>query len=167
MTAEISQFSKDYLTRIAQLTKKTNQFNLTTKRMSEQEIESLIKNPSSISFYARLDDKFGENGLVSLIQGNIKGNRILIDLWVMSCRVFNRTLENTLLYEFLKEAQSRNVMTVVGKYIPTQKNKIVSNLYGEMGFSKIDEDNGVSTFELNLDGYSIPKNVNITLSKQI
>ena len=167
MTAEISQFSKDYLTRIAQLTKKTNQFNLTTKRMSEHEIESLIKNPSSISLYARLNDKFGENGLVSLIQGNIKGDRIIIDLWVMSCRVFNRTLENTLLYEFLKEAQSRNVKIVVGKYIPTQKNKIVSNLYEEMGFSTIDGNNGVSTFELNLDGYSIPKNVNITLNKQI
>ena len=167
MTAEISQFSKDYLTRIAQLTKKTNQFNLTTTRMSEQEIESLMKNPLSISLYARLNDKFGDNGLVSLIQGNIEADTIVINLWVMSCRVFNRTLENTLLYEFLKEAQSRNVMTVIGKYIPTQKNKIVSNLYGEMGFSRIDENNGASTFKLNLDGYSIPKNANIILNRQI
>jgi FkbH-like protein len=167
MTAEISQFSKNYLTRITQLTNKTNQFNLTTKRMSEQEIESLLKHSSNISLYARLNDKFGENGLVSLIQGNIEGDRIIIDLWVMSCRVFNRTLENTLLYEFLREAQSRNLKTVIGKYIPTQKNKIVSNLYEEMGFSMVDQNNGASTFELNLEGYSIPNNPNISLNKKI
>ena len=80
--------------------------------MSEHDMESAITNSSKISLYARLSDKFGENGLVSVIQGNIEENKLYIDLWVMSCRVFKRTLENTVIYEFLKEAKSRNIKYV-------------------------------------------------------
>ena len=167
MKAEVSLFNKSYTNRITQLTNKTNQFNLTTLRVSEHEMESAINNPSKIALYARLSDKFGENGLVSVIQGTIEGNKLVIDLWVMSCRVFKRTLEHTLIYEFLKEAKSRNIKAVFGKYIPTQKNKIVSELYEELGFSNIGEEDGSTIFELCLEKYEIPTNPNITLEELV
>ena len=83
----------------------------------------------------------------------------------MSCRVFKRTLEYTIMYEFLKEAKSRNIKTVYGKYIPTQKNKIVSELYAELGFSNIGEEDDATIFELCLEKYDIPTNSNITLEE--
>ena len=163
MTAEIDNFKSIYLNRITQLTNKTNQFNLTTKRVSEQEIERSITDKNKISLYARLRDKFGDNGLVGLIQGVISGNEVEIELWLMSCRVFKRTLEHSLLYEFLRKAKNRNLKVVKGKYIPTNKNKIVSNIYEEMGFDLINEKDGIKTFELNLSKFIVPENSNINL----
>ena len=162
MKAEIAPFKEIYLSRISQLTNKTNQFNLTTKRMSLQEIEKSIGEQKKISLYARLIDKFGDNGLVALIQGTISGREIEIDLWLMSCRVFKRTLEHSLLYNFLREAKNKNIKTVRGRYIPSQKNHIVSSLYEEMGFILIKENEGIKIFEINLEKYSIPNNPNIT-----
>ena len=92
MIAEIERFDKAYLKRITQLINKTNQFNLTTKRMTEKDIEYIINGNQNISLYAKLDDKFGENGLVSVIQGNISGKTVFIDLWLMSCRVSKELL---------------------------------------------------------------------------
>lgn len=166
MIAEIERFDKAYLKRITQLINKTNQFNLTTKRMTEKDIEYIINDTQNISLYAKLDDKFGENGLVSVIQGNISGKTVFIDLWLMSCRVFKRTLEYTVFYEFAELAKSKNIKTIIGKYIPTAKNKIVSGLYKELGFKMVDEDNESLTFELNLLEYVIPKNNNIAIKKE-
>lgn len=166
MIAEIERFDKAYLKRITQLINKTNQFNLTTKRMTEKDIEYIINDNQNISLYAKLDDKFGENGLVSVIQGNISGKTVFIDLWLMSCRVFKRTLEYTVFYEFAEQAKSKNIKTIIGKYIPTAKNKIVSGLYKELGFKMIDEGNESLTFELNLSEYVIPKNNNIAIKKE-
>ena len=165
MIAEISVFKNIYLERISQLTNKTNQFNLTTKRMSLQEIEKSSQDKKKISLYARLKDKFGDNGLVSVLQGTILENEVEIDLWLMSCRVFKRTLEHSLLYRFLQEAKNRDIKTVRGKYIPTKKNNIVSNLYKEMGFLFVGEDEGTKIFEINLENYEIPNNTNITIEE--
>ena len=165
MKAEIAPYKDIYLERISQLTNKTNQFNLTTKRMSFQEIEKSAKGKNKISLYARLIDKFGDNGLVALIQGNILEDEIEIDLWLMSCRVFKRTLEHSLLYSFLQEAKNRNIKIVRGKYLPTKKNNIVSNLYEEMGFLLMDENEGAKIFEINLQNFTIPTNSNIIIKK--
>lgn len=165
MKAEIAPYKDIYLERISQLTNKTNQFNLTTKRMSLQEIENSAEAKNTISFYARLIDKFGDNGLVALIQGNILKDVVEIDLWLMSCRVFKRTLEHSLLYSFLEEVKSRDIKIVRGKYIPTKKNHIVSNLYEEMGFLLVDENDGTKIFEINLENFIIPTNSNIMIKK--
>ena len=134
--------------------------------MTEKDIEYIINGNQNISLYAKLDDKFGENGLVSVIQGNISGKTVFIDLWLMSCRVFKRTLEYAVFYEFAELAKSKNIKTIIGKYIPTAKNKIVSGLYKELAFKMIDEDNESLTFELNLSEYVIPKNNNIAIKKE-
>jgi FkbH-like protein len=165
MKAEIAPYKNIYLSRIFQLTNKTNQFNLTTRRMSLQEIEKSMQEKNKISFYARLIDKFGDNGLVSLIQGTIYGSEVEIDLWLMSCRVFKRTLEHSLLYSFLKEAKERDIKTVRGIYVPTKKNYIVSNLYKEMGFLLVGEKEGSQIFEIDLEKYSIPNNPNIIIEE--
>ena len=88
---------------------------------------------------------------------------ILIGL--MSCRVFKRTLEHSLLYSFLQEAKNRNIKIVRGKYLPTKKNKIVSNLYEEMGFLLMEENEGAKIFEINLQNFIIPTNSNIIIEK--
>ena len=163
MLAEISSFKEIYINRITQLINKTNQFNLTTKRMSENEVKLSMNDKNKLSLYARLRDKFGDNGLVSLIQGIILKDELRIETWVMSCRVFKRTLEKSILYEFLKKAKEMNIKIVKGIYIPTSKNSIVSNLYEEMGFvfkNKLDE---TKTYELDLLKYKIPNNKIINL----
>ena len=165
MKAEIAPYKDIYLERISQLTNKTNQFNLTTKRMSLQEIEKSAEAKNTISLYARLIDKFGDNGLVALIQGNILKDIVEIDLWLMSCRVFKRTLEHSLLYSFLEEVKNRDIKIVRGKYIPTKKNHIVSNLYEEMGFLLLDENDGTKIFEINLENFIIPTNSNIIIKE--
>lgn len=165
MKAEIAPYKNIYLSRISQLINKTNQFNLTTKRMSLQEVEKTIAEKNKISLYARLSDKFGDNGLVSLIQGTILGSEVEIDLWLMSCRVLKRTLEYSLLYSFLKEAKNRDIKIVRGRYMPTKKNHIVSKLYEEMGFLLVRENEGSKIFEIDLENYSIPNNPNIVLEK--
>lgn len=163
MSAEIDFFKEIYLDRITQLTNKTNQFNLTTKRMTLQEIKKSAEDINKISLYARLTDKFGDNGLISIIQGTISKNLVEIDLWLMSCRVFKRTLEHSLFYTFLKEAKNRGIKTVIGKYLPTKKNHIVSGLYEEMGFNFIKESDGIKIFKLDIQNLEIPRNSNITI----
>ena len=149
MTSEIQSFNQTYSNRITQLINKTNQFNLTTKRTTKAEIDSLINNNSVISLYAKLNDKFGENGLVSVICGAIDKDQVVIDLWLMSCRVFKRTLENSVINEFLK-LQNLKIKYCNCKYIPTPKNKIVSNLYEDIGFSLKSETETLKIFELDL-----------------
>ena len=141
--------------------------NLTTKRTTKAEVDSLINNNSVISLYAKLNDKFGENGLVSVICGAIDEDQVVIDLWLMSCRVFKRTLENSVINEFLKIAKSKKLNSVIGKYIPTPKNKIVSNLYEDIGFSLKSETETLKIFELDLKKFEIEENDNILVNKAI
>ena len=169
MVAEISKFKKIYKSRISQLINKTNQFNLTTRRVTEQEVEDSICDKNKISLYARLKDKFGDNGLVSVIQGTLVENSVEIDLWVMSCRVFKRTLENLLLHEFLKRAREKGITRARGKFIPTDKNKIVANIYEEMGFTIVESKENLKEFYLMIESNKsiagINKQNNIELKK--
>ena len=163
MRAEIGHFKKLYFNRIIQLANKTNQFNLTNLRITEKEIESLIGNKLKVGLYARLSDKFGDNGLVSIILGSIIKDELHIDLWCMSCRVFNRTLENSLLNKLVEESQKKGVKKIIGTFIPTDRNQIVSNLFSDLGFSLVSEVSGVKTFHLDIKNYIIPENKNILI----
>ena len=131
--------------------------------MTLQEIKKSAEDINKISLYARLTDKFGDNGLISLIQGTISKDLVEIDLWLMSCRVFKRTLEHSLFYTFLKEAKNRGIKTVIGKYLPTKKNHIVSGLYEEIGFNFIKESDGIKIFKMDIQNLEIPTNSNITI----
>lgn len=158
MEAEIKSFEKIYMPRISQLTNKSNQFNLTTKRYSQDDIEKAAGDPDNITLYGRLKDKFGDNGIVSLAIGNVRGqakDELHIVLWLMSCRVLKRDMEFAMMDELVEKAISRGVKTIYGYYYPTAKNKMVRDFYLTQGFEKISEDpKGNMTFRLDIEkGY--------------
>jgi FkbH-like protein len=134
MKAEIRSFSAAYLQRITQLINKTNQFNLTTKRYTLSEIEAITRDPSYIKLYGRLADSFGDNGLVSVIIGQINGADLYIDLWLMSCRVISRNLEHAMFDELVSECEKIGIGRIFGRYLRTAKNGLVADLYALLGF---------------------------------
>lgn len=156
MKAEIGHFIPVYMARIAQLTNKSNQFNLTTKRYSQKDIENLAKDPKHITLYGKLRDKFGDNGVVSIVIGRIDGQNeeeLHIELWLMSCRVLKRHMEFAMMDELVLRAKAAGIMKIVGYYYPTAKNEMVKDFYASQGFQKIREDErGNTVWEFEITG---------------
>ena len=129
--------SNDYLIpRISQLTLKTNQFNLTTKRYQEEEIRNLSNDKKFTVGCAQVLDKFGDNGItgVFIIEKNPKF--WFIDTFLLSCRIMGRGVENAIISHILKNAKDEGVETVKAKFTPTQKNKPAQNFLSDYGFEK-------------------------------
>ncbi len=154
MKAEISEFKPIYLERISQLSNKSNQFNLTTKRYSLADIEEVNQDNNYIKLYGKLEDIFGDNGVITVVIGNIKNkDELHIDLWIMSCRVLKRNMEFAMLDTLVKKAKERGIKTIYGYYYPTAKNKMVSNFYDIQGFEEISHDEqGNKTYKLDISG---------------
>ena len=149
MKAVVSNFEKKYYDRISQLSNKSNQFNLTTKRYSLTDIEHISEDENYLALYGKLSDKFGDNGIVSLIIAKIENDVSHIELFLMSCRVLKRDMEYKMLDEFVNRCKEIKVNKIVGNYIKTDKNKMVKNLYADFGFIKVSEDaNENSKWEL-------------------
>lgn len=156
MQAEIRGFSPMYYARIAQLTNKSNQFNLTTKRMTQEEIAAMAQDQAHITLYGKLADKFGDNGVVSVVIGEIREKCLDIILWLMSCRVLKRDMEYAMMDTLAVECQKCGIDTIYGYYFPTAKNRMVKDFYQKQGFSKVSEDKaGNMVWKLELsDNYS-------------
>lgn len=125
------------LPRVAQLIGKTNQFNLTTRRHSLETVTALSRDPAAAVLQFRLEDRFGDNGLVSamiLLPVKEQPDVLDIDTWVMSCRVFGRQLEHAALNIATAIARSRGARQIRGTFIPTAKNGVVRDLFRELGF---------------------------------
>ena len=140
MKAEIKPFSPVYMARIAQLTNKSNQFNLTTRRYTQAEIEQTAQSDEYITLYGKLLDKFGDNGVVSVVIGHKQEDKLHIDLWIMSCRVLKRDMEFAMMDTLAAECRKAGIHTIMGYYYPTPKNNMVRNFYELQGFEKIRED---------------------------
>lgn len=143
MKGEIQSFIPAYMSRIAQLTNKSNQFNLTTKRYSQAEIEKISADPNYVTVYGKLGDRFGDNGVVSIVIGKLGGvlrDELHMELWLMSCRVLKREMEFAMMDELVEKARAVGVKKIIGYYYPTAKNAMVKEFYGLQGFTKIDED---------------------------
>lgn len=143
MHAEIKPFSPLYMARIAQLTNKSNQFNLTTKRCSQADIEGFAADPAYITLYGKLEDKFGDNGVVSVVFGHHDKEDITlfhIDLWLMSCRVLKREMEFAMMDELIRCCREKGIRRLKGYYYKTAKNKMVKEFYQLQGFTKLLED---------------------------
>lgn len=154
MTAEIAEFRPVYFDRIAQLTGKTNQFNLTTRRYTRAEIENMANDPRYITLYGRLTDKFGDNGLISVIIGRReKDDSLHILLWLMSCRVLKRGMEENMLDVLADKAKAAGCAKLIGYYYPTKKNKMVADMYKSFGFSLAGTDGDGTVWALSLDNY--------------
>jgi FkbH-like protein len=138
MTAEIGPFQPMYLERLAQLINKTNQFNLTTRRYTSAEVEAIAHDPSFITLYGRLADKFGDNGLVSVLIGRVFDRTVEVDVWLMSCRVLKRGMEVAMFDALVEECLSRGIRKILGVYIPSRKNGMVAGHYAKLGFSRVD-----------------------------
>ena len=154
MNATIESFIPMYMQRIAQLTNKSNQFNLTTKRYSQADIEQVANSDEYITLYGKLTDKFGDNGVVSVVIGHIEGDALDIELWIMSCRVLKRDMEFAMMDMLIDKAKENNIRKVYGNYYPTAKNSMVKEFYSLHGFEKISEDEqGNTRWELVVNDY--------------
>ncbi|MDR0610614.1 MAG: HAD-IIIC family phosphatase [Planctomycetaceae bacterium] len=150
MVGKITPINDGNLQRVVQLLSKTNQFNVTTKRHDEQTIRRFLSNPQTIALTLELSDKFGEHGLIAVAIGLphnaideqqfvnnseiIKEGDLIIDTFLMSCRVLNRTAEHFLMNEIIEQAIQKRFKRIVGEYIPTAKNNMVKNLFLTFGF---------------------------------
>lgn len=166
MAAEIHRFDSANLDRITQLINKTNQFNLTTKRFTFEEVRALAKSDKHISIYGKLRDKFGDNGLISIVSGEIFGNILEIDLWLMSCRVLKRGMEDAMMEQLIEMARASNISVIKGVFIPSAKNQMVKDFYEERGFKQSvhSHNEKFSLWELRVDEYK-KLNLNIRINK--
>ncbi len=153
MRAEIAPFAPMYMSRIAQLTNKSNQFNLTTLRLTQADVEGMAAGGDYITLYGKLEDKFGDNGVVAVSIGKQEGRRLDIILWLMSCRVLKRDMEFAMMDELVDACRARGVEQIYGHYYPTAKNGMVREFYKQQGFEKLSEDEkGNSEWVLDISG---------------
>lgn len=145
MHAEIRAFQPVYMARIAQLTNKSNQFNLTTKRYTYDEIEQAAASEEYLTLYGKLEDCFGDNGVVSVLIGRQKENILHIELWLMSCRVLKRDMEFAMMDVLAGQCRKRKIAAIYGYYYPTAKNGMVKDFYGIQGFEKVSQDSEGNT----------------------
>ena len=168
MRATIKPFDPMYMSRIAQLTNKSNQFNLTTLRCTQEEIESFAADPGYVTLYGKLEDRFGDNGVVTVVTGKIERNELDIILWLMSCRVLKRDMEFATMDTLAEYAQKIGINKIVGHYYPTSKNGMVKNFYDLQGFTKTAEaEDGSTVWELDLShGYEKKQRVIVINSEE-
>ena len=140
MKARIGGFDPAYFSRIAQLTNKSNQFNLTTHRYSQSEIEQIAADPQYLTLCGRLEDKFGDNGVVSIVIGRKEKDVLQIELWLMSCRVLKRDMEYAMMDTLVKQCRDCGIRQIYGYFYPTAKNAMVKDFYALQGFEKLEED---------------------------
>ena len=154
MTATIGPIQATTLERSTQLINKSNQFNLTTRRRSVAELMALTQSPDWLTVTVSLSDRFGDNGLISVVLGHVQQDVLEIDTWLMSCRVLKRGVERFLLNYLSEAAQSRGLTHIQGDYIPTTKNELVRNHYAELGFRIVEtKPDGRTSWQLPLADY--------------
>lgn len=132
------------INRLAQLTQKTNQFNLTTRRYTENDIQAFINSPDSRVYAIEYEDKFGKEGIIGEIILKFKGKTAVIDVFLLSCRVLGRDVEFDFFKMVLNDIQTR-ADTIAGEYMPTAKNDIVKNLYPTLGLNTVPDETGTFT----------------------
>jgi FkbH-like protein len=137
MVSVVKPFDDFSVPRVAQLTQRSNQFNLRTVRYTEAEINQIRGSDDVITFSFNLEDKFGDYGLIGLVILRRLGKATaFIDTWIMSCRVLKRGMEEFIVNQMAKQARQVGVDRLIGEYLATPKNKMVRDLYAQMGFTQ-------------------------------
>ena len=148
--AEVAAVTPQTLARIAQLTQKTNQFNLTTRRYTEEDIDRMVRRAGWNVLSLTVRDRYGDNGLVGVaITGDVNG-ACEIDTFLLSCRVIARTVETAFLSVISEHARARECRTLRGHYAPTKKNAPCKDFYAAHGFTQVSADGDATTWELDL-----------------
>lgn len=149
--------------RVVQLVNKSNQFNLTTRRYTDAEVEALAASPQCIALAFRLTDKFDDHGIISVVFAECQGDVLDITLWVMSCRVIGRGVEKAVLTALIAEAYRLGCSTLQGTYIPTERNQMVEHHYATLGFTQKTDVQGAATVWQMVVMASIPAPPNLTI----
>ncbi|GAC1340901.1 MAG: HAD-IIIC family phosphatase [Acetobacteraceae bacterium] len=157
MHAVWNRFDRIGLARIVQLINKTNQFNLTTRRVNEEQVLAMIDDPRALSLQIRLLDRFGDNGIIAIVAGAFEpgGRDIRLDTWLMSCRVLGRGMEEETLNLVAAEAIRLGAAGLVGEYRPSAKNGMVREHYPRLGFTELQQSaDGGTSWRLDLAGFT-------------
>ena len=153
MASTVSGFTKFNTPRVAQLSQRSNQFNLRTVRSTDADIEALANDPDVIDLSFTLEDKFGDNGLIAVvIMKPLDKETLFVDTWFMSCRVLKRGMENFTLNTMVEAARAKGYKRIVGEYLPTPKNKMVEQHYPNLGFYQV-ESAETAQYALDVDAY--------------
>ena len=155
MTITFQPFDATGRARIVQLINKSNQYNLTTHRYTDPEVEAAELDPEVFTLQVRLADIFGDNGMISvlILRPGYEPAVWDIDTWLMSCRVLGRKVEHMVLREILEHAKAAGIHKLTGTYKPSDRNKLVIEHYTKLGFTKTSEDaSGLTRWELVVDG---------------
>jgi len=140
--------------RVTQLTGKSNQFNLTTRRYSETEIAAAADDPQRHVIQVRLADRFGDNGIIAVLIADKSESSWEIDTWLMSCRVLGRRVEEACLQHLVAAAKKSGARELIGLYAPTAKNRMVAQHYGKLGFELVKSgDDGSSVWRLDANNF--------------
>ena len=152
MEITFQPFNETGRARIAQLINKSNQFNLTTRRYTEAEVAEMEADPNCFTLQIRLTDSFGDNGMISVVICRLTAEgEWEIDTWLMSCRVLGRGVETMTLRALLEHASDRGVRKLIGRFRPTDKNRIVEQHYSKLGFTEVDRSaEGTTVWELDV-----------------
>ena len=153
MVATVSPVDTQSIKRAAQLTQKTNQFNLTTRRYTEEQIQTLATPPASDVYLLRIADRFGDAGIVGVcVLLYTPDEEAVVDSFLLSCRVLGRAAEDLFLLECLRKAKQRGARTAIGEYVPTAKNGQVAEFYVRMGFRpRASDSSGDGTLQFERD----------------
>jgi FkbH-like protein len=147
---EITAVTPTTLRRVAQLTQKTNQFNLTTRRYSEQEIAALSKREDVQVFAMRVEDVYNDNGIVGVAVLQQQGEVCEIETFLLSCRVIGRTLETAFLSYLCEQARLRGAKRMIGWFLPTRKNAPAADFYSRHAFVPIVQTEAEASYEFDL-----------------
>ncbi|MGB7582848.1 MAG: HAD-IIIC family phosphatase, partial [Sedimentisphaerales bacterium] len=157
MVVSIHPASKDDIKRVAQLTQRTNQFNLTTRRYTEADIAAMAQNPNWRIYVLGLKDKFGDNGTVGLALVEIQPKQWRVDTFLMSCRVIGRQVEDALVDRICRDTVKAGCVDISAEYIPSAKNNLVTGFWDKMGFEKENADAQQVRYSKQLENYQSPQ----------
>ena len=153
MVSVVSGFTKFNTPRVAQLSQRSNQFNLRTVRYTEGDVETMAADKDVIDLSFTLEDKFGDNGLIAVVIMKRQNDETLfVDTWFMSCRVLKRGMENFTLNTMVEQAKAHGYKYIIGEYLPTPKNKMVEEHYPHLGFAPV-ADAQTAQYVLNVETY--------------
>ena len=157
MECTIAPFDDLGRARIAQLINKSNQFNLTTRRYTEADVAAIQADPGKFTMQVRLVDRFGDNGMISVVIFDRGADAWHCDTWLMSCRVLGRRVEEAVLAHVVAAARAAGATRITGEYIPTPKNVLVERHFEKLGFSCTGERaDGGTLWQLDLADYAAP-----------
>jgi FkbH-like protein len=149
------------------LINKTNQFNLTTRRYNDEEYSAIMNDANAFGLYFRLIDRFGDNGIVSVVIGRKQADcSVLLDTWLMSCRVLGREVEQAVLTVVAATASKQGSDRLIGEYQPTARNQMVAEHYGRLGFELLERNkpDGARYWQQELKTFEAP-HTNIEIEK--